>query len=171
MLIDEKVNTVSSTDFKKLRDYIKESCGILIGDGKEYLIESRFAKLLIETGSQDFTEFYNTLTSNSVPGLRDKVIDAITTHETSWFRDKYPFEILSNVILPEWAENKTNKTYRIWSCGCSTGQEAYSVCMIVDKFAEENDNAINLDQIELVATDIAPRFFLWLTPADMTRFP
>lgn len=149
--------TVTATEFEQLRAYIKKHCGIVIGDGKEYLIESRFAHLLIETGCSGFSEFYTQLTGGKFPDLRDKVIDAITTHETSWFRDQYPFDLLRREIIPTLvAQSSSDDKFKIWSCGCSTGQEPYSIAMTIDAAAEENDPLLpGLDRFDILATDIS----------------
>ena len=156
-VITSKTFSIEQNEFELMRKYIDNNCGIVVGDEKSYLIESRLAKLVAETGSESFKEFYDILISNKIPGLRDKVIDAITTNETLWFRDGYPFEILKNLILPDFAQRSKMGKYRIWSCGCSTGQEPYSLAMVIDRYATLNPQAkISLKNCEILATDISP---------------
>jgi len=156
-VITSKSFSIEQNEFELMRKYIDSSCGIVVGDEKSYLIESRLAKLVAETGSESFREFYEILMTNRIPGLRDKVIDAITTNETLWFRDGYPFEILKKVILPDFAQRSRVGKYRIWSCGCSTGQEPYSLAMVIDRYAVLNpETDISLKNFDILATDISP---------------
>lgn len=85
--------TIQPTEFRFMRDYIEKSCGILLGEEKAYLIETRLAGLLAETGSADYGAFYRMAASETGTALRDKIVDAMTTNETLWFRDGHPFQI------------------------------------------------------------------------------
>jgi len=151
---------ITQKEFDLLRAYIKESCGIAVGDEKSYLIESRLAKLLVETGSKDFSEFYYKAKSEAVGNLRDKIVDAMTTNETLWFRDKSLWDAMREQILPgfldDLAKKKTNKI-RIWSAACSTGQEPYSLTMMIDDLvASRKWPGVKTEQFEIMATDISP---------------
>ncbi len=156
-VVETNSTSIKQQEFELLRKFIEEHCGILLGDEKSYLIESRLAKLLVEHGCSTFSEFYEKLSDLSIPGLRDKVIDAMTTNETLWFRDRTPFDVIRKDILPKYASNPPMRKIRIWSSGCSTGQEPYSLAMTIDQFSLENPNArISLDNVEITATDISP---------------
>jgi chemotaxis protein methyltransferase CheR len=157
-MLQSEVTDIQSTDFDRIRAFIKQHCGIVVGDEKSYLIESRLARLVAETACSNFTDFYELLEAQTVPGLRDKVIDAITTNETLWFRDKWPFEALRTHLVKEmFAQIAPHKHLRIWSAGCSTGQEPYSLAMVIDRVARENPGlGISLGRCEIMATDISP---------------
>lgn len=148
---------ISKEEFRLLRDFIQESCGILLGDEKDYLIESRLSDLVIRSGCQSFRDFYFKVKNEPHSGLRDKIVDAMTTNETLWFRDKHPFRILNNKILQEYAEQvkrgKRNKI-RIWSAGCSTGQEPYSTAMTILEFCRKQIT-LKQEMFEILATDIS----------------
>lgn len=142
-----------------MRKYIEEKCGIIISLEKSYLIESRLSKLLIEFNCNTFEEFYELIYTSMDDIITEKVIDAITTNETQWFRDKKPWYVLENILMPQYVEmlreNKRNKI-RIWSAGCSTGQEPYTIAMIIHNYLEKNNILdIKTSQFEIISTDIS----------------
>lgn len=116
--------------------YIHEICGVNLDNSKGYLIETRLARLLQETGSGNFAELLYKVKGDFSNALRTKVINAITTNETSFFRDLSPFELLQHKIFPELIDRR-NKTglcpvpIRILSAACSTGQEVYSTIFVL----------------------------------------
>jgi chemotaxis protein methyltransferase CheR len=145
-------------DFRLLRDLIERSCGIALGTGKAYLIETRLGGLLQETGCPDFGALYRLASVDSSAALRTRIIDAITTHETLWFRDSHPFAILSDQILPKLADELRRgrrAPVRIWSAACSTGQEPYSIAMTVQEFCRKT-HGIRPEDFEIVASDVSP---------------
>ncbi|MCY6482872.1 protein-glutamate O-methyltransferase CheR [Clostridium aestuarii] len=150
---------VSSEEFALMKRYIEDKCGILLSDDKAYLIESRLSKLLIDFKCNTFEQFYKLIYNNQNEYITEKVIDAITTNETLWFRDKKSWEVLENVLMPQYVnmlrENKKNKV-RIWSAGCSTGQEPYTMAMIIDNYLSKNNILdVSTSQFEIIATDIS----------------
>jgi chemotaxis protein methyltransferase CheR len=150
---------LSTQEFYLFRKYIEEQCGIDIQEDKAYLIESRLSKLLADSGLSSFEELYNRVTHIQDRMMTEKIIDAITTNETQWFRDNTPWEILENVIMPVWIqefrEGKRAKV-RIWSAACSTGQEPYSIAMSIDRYlAKYQITDIFPSQFEILATDIS----------------
>ncbi len=151
---------ISQEEFRLLRDYIKEHCGIFVGDEKLYLIESRLTLLVVESGCRSFYEFYLQALKNPYSGLRDKIVDAITTNETLWFRDKSPWTVFKEVLLPEFMEalaSGAKRNIRIWSAGCSTGQEPYSMAILIDDMLRERaGKGITAERFEIMATDISP---------------
>lgn len=154
--------TVSSFEFKLLRDLIERMCGICLGEEKAYLIETRLAGLLVETGCADFGAFYRLVSTQADPQLRDKLVDAMTTNETLWFRDTHPFTILKEVLLPPLADELKNGNrfrVRLWSGACSTGQEPYSLAMVIQEFCRTRRELVP-EQFEIVATDISPSALL-----------
>lgn len=150
---------LSTQEFNLFRKYIEEQCGIDIQEDKAYLIESRLSKLLADSGLSSFEELFNRVTQLKDKQTTEKIIDAITTNETQWFRDNTPWEILENLIMPVWIqefrEGKRTKV-RIWSAACSTGQEPYSIAMSIDQYLAKNQiTDISLSQFEIIATDIS----------------
>jgi chemotaxis protein methyltransferase CheR len=152
------VNQLTDAEFKQLREYIEKSCGISLGDEKAYLVENRLVGLLTDTGSATFSELYKKAISEPGLGLRDKIVDAMTTNETSWFRDLYPFDILEKVIFKQFADEMAagkRQKIRIWCAASSTGQEPYGIAMALHEFCRKN-SVLPLANTEIIATDISP---------------
>ncbi|MCC6156743.1 MAG: protein-glutamate O-methyltransferase CheR [Deltaproteobacteria bacterium] len=151
---------ISNEEFTLLRDYIEEQCGISLTSGKEYLIESRLTTMVVESGSKSFLEFYRKIKTTPDQRLRDKLVDAMTTNETLWFRDKSPFAVFQDVLLPQFdAEIASGKRMRvrIWCAASSTGQEPYSLGMCVHEFSRLRPGAaLRPANVEIVGTDISP---------------
>ncbi|HEB30713.1 MAG TPA: protein-glutamate O-methyltransferase CheR [Spirochaetes bacterium] len=151
---------VGETEFKLLRDLIEERSGILLGDDKTYLIENRLSHIVEEAGCANFKNFYRKI-KNLPPSeqLWNEVIEAITTHETLWFRDEYPFKVVQEYILPKYKEEtETGKrsAINIWSAACSTGQEPYSIAMtLLDYYRVSGGEDICRNQVKIFATDIS----------------
>ena len=151
-------DTITLNEFKLLRDLIEKSCGIALGDEKAYLIETRLVGLMTESGCDDYGSFYRLVAKDTNHQLRDKIVDAMTTNETLWFRDNHPFLILREKLLPQVGEElrRGNRfRIRIWSGASSTGQEPYSIAMAIHEFCEANPG-LRPDQFEITASDISP---------------
>lgn len=151
--------SLSNSEFVLFRNFICERCGINIEENKAYLIETRLAKMLIDSGLNSFTELYNSIESNWDDSIATKIIDAVTTNETFWFRDKKPWEIIENCLMPQFIQmlrNKHKNKIRIWSAAASTGQEIYSTVMCIDNYLRKNNiTDIKLTDFEFIATDIS----------------
>ena len=138
-------------EFKSFQSFLEKACGIVLGENKHYLVSSRLTRLMREQGIASLHDLVQQLERPGSQKLRTQVIEAMTTNETLWFRDTYPFEVLSQTILTEFKKEK-KATARIWSAACSSGQEPYSISMISDEFAQRNPFA---PKVEIVATDIS----------------
>ncbi|HEX2957571.1 MAG TPA: protein-glutamate O-methyltransferase CheR [Chitinispirillaceae bacterium] len=149
---------IETREFELLRDYIEKHCGIHLDESKAYLVENRLLTIMIENGCRTYTEFYHKTLSDHTHSLRDKIIDAMTTNETLWFRDMSPYKILQYEFLPSFLKeivSGTKKVIRIWSAACSTGQEPYSIGMIIHEFSRTNP-IFHPSNVEIIATDISP---------------
>ncbi|HYE82407.1 MAG TPA: protein-glutamate O-methyltransferase CheR [Clostridia bacterium] len=149
----------ASMEFAMVQRFIEEICGIALGEEKAYLLESKLARLLVEFGASSFEELYIKLCSTKDPYLVDSVIDAVTINETFWFRDKTPWYIIEDILLPaflaELRDGKREKA-RIWSAACSYGQEPYSTAMCIDSFLNRMGAAdISSEAFEILASDIS----------------
>jgi chemotaxis protein methyltransferase CheR len=144
--------TLSPADFDFLRDLVRQKSAIVLEDGKEYLVQSRLAPILRAEQIGSLSELVGAL-RNRRPGLEGKVIDAMTTNETSFFRDIHPFEALRTTIIPEMMErNRSSRQLNFWCAAASSGQEPYSLCMMMrDAFPE-----LGGWQLRFLATDISP---------------
>lgn len=145
-------NPIAVNEYDTFRRYLEDACGIVLGDNKHYLVTSRLKRVTEEFSFPSLSEMMNTLVKGNDRHLREKVIDAMTTNETMWFRDVYPFDILKKELLPELAQNKM--PIRIWSAASSTGQEAYSISMATSEFQLSNPGKLT-SNIEIVGTDIS----------------
>jgi len=154
-----QLNSINESEFLLFRDYINDSCGIHIPHEKAYLIETRLTKLMLDVGADSFGEFYRFIVANPNSSVHQKIINAITTNETMWFRDGAPWKVLEEKLLPHLVEELASgrKTrVRVWCSAVSTGQEIYSTVMCVDDFLNRNKMAgINLSYFDFFATDIS----------------
>jgi chemotaxis protein methyltransferase CheR len=146
---------VTAEDIKVISRLVSDLCGIVLDETKGYLIQSRLSTLAEEAGCKTFSELYYKARYDRDATLRNKVIDAITTNETLFFRDTSPFDVLQNKVLPDLfdarAKSAFPKRIRIWSAACSTGQEPYSMAMT---FYELLGDLTGWD-IQILATDIS----------------
>lgn len=155
-------------DYITIRDHIHVLCGLELSDDKEYLIKQRLEPVLKMKGCESFSEFAKIIQFHPDNLLRDQIIAAITTSETSFFRDHYPFELFKSHLLPQFmkiahqrkqrmAERKGAKI-SILSAGASTGQEPYSLSIVIYEFLKVN-TAQNLlpDDFLVVAADVSSR--------------
>ncbi len=128
--------SISRADFDFIRDFVNARSAIVLDDGKEYLVESRLLQVIRKKGMGSMEELIIKLRLGRDVELQDSVIDAMTTNETSWFRDVHPFEVLREKVLPEiFAKNDPQKELKIWCAACSSGQEPYTIAMLLkEKF-------------------------------------
>ena len=147
-------SSLEKEDYDVFRKFLEEACGIVLGDNKHYLVTSRLTRLCQDFSFSSLKDMLDSLKRGGNNALRQSIIDAMTTNETSWFRDTYPFDILSSSLFPEFVEKKKN-SLRIWSSASSSGQEAYSISMTFSEFMEKNLGAFS-GRLEIVGTDISP---------------
>ena len=142
---------MTPSDYEFLRKLLKERSGIDLSADKQYLVESRLIPLARKCGLPGIAELLQKIRSGS-DALTSEVVDAMTTNETFFFRDKIPFDNLREVILPALAKARASRrSLRIWSAASSTGQEPYSIAMCVKEFA-----ALAGWRVEILATDLSP---------------
>lgn len=155
------MQTLSKEDFTYLASMVQKECGIVIEDGKQYLITSRLAGLMREKMMDDFSELCAELRRGTDVRLKEKIVDAMTTNETLWFRDASPYAAMLEKVLPEMLEELSagkRTTLRIWSAACSTGQEPYSLGMTIQEAISKmgsKGRMINPNSIQIIATDIS----------------
>ncbi|MDX2421360.1 MAG: protein-glutamate O-methyltransferase CheR [Amphritea sp.] len=154
-LNDNKVR-ITQPEFDQFCLFLEKACGILLAKHKQYLVESRLGKILAEGEYSSLGQLTAVLGQPGNSCLKEQVINAMTTNETLWFRDIHPYTILKEKLLPELAVNASSQRLKIWSAACSTGQEPYSISMIIDEFKSEYPGALRLGE-EIIATDISTR--------------
>ena len=146
--------TLANQDFQAFREFLEKACGIVLGDNKQYLVSSRLNRLLEQEKIGSLGELVKRIQSQPRSNLRELVIDAMTTNETLWFRDVYPFEVLKKKLIPEFIKSNPNQRLRIWSAACCSGQEPYSLSMSIDEFERSNAGQLR-SGAQIVATDLS----------------
>jgi chemotaxis protein methyltransferase CheR len=141
-----------------LSQYIYSLCGVYLDESKGYLLENRLSDLLVKTGCRSFTELYVKARSEPSRALARQIVNAVTTGETSFFRDTSPFDLLRHKLLPELIDQRKRSTLRgqpvpirIWSAACSTGQEVYSTAIVLKELLGD----ISAYSIRLMGTDVS----------------
>ncbi len=150
-------NVVSDADdeYSVFCGYLESACGITLGDNRHYLVKSRLRGILEKYGLYSLKQLVDLATTGSIKYLGVEIVDAMTTNETSWFRDVYPFEYLKESILPELSENPV-AVPRVWSAACSWGHEPYSISISVQEYLEKNPGQFSAG-VDILGTDISTR--------------
>jgi chemotaxis protein methyltransferase CheR len=147
---------MSDEEFHLLRDCVYSHCGIFFDTDSKYLLERRLARRLIALNLTSFRDYYHYLKYNRKKDqeLMD-IMDILTTNETYFFREAFQLRAFTDEVIPELLHEKSssgNRTLRIWSAGCSTGEEPYTIAMLLHGIAE-----LRGWKIEIVGTDISQR--------------
>jgi chemotaxis protein methyltransferase CheR len=126
--------TLSAADFAFVSAMVRREAAIVLAPGKEYLVEARLIPVARQVGAASVAAFLANLQRRPNPADQRRIIDALTTNETSWFRDREPFTAMSDVVLPELVRTRgSNRRVRIWSAASSSGQEAYSLAILMQE--------------------------------------
>jgi chemotaxis protein methyltransferase CheR len=144
---------ITPEEYETFKSFLQDACGILLGENKQYLVKSRLRRVMEEHKLATLGELLERIKRTGRGNLREVVVEAMTTNETLWFRDNHPFRILQEKLLPEFAEGRTGQSLRIWSAAASTGQEPYSVAMIIEEFRRQRPD--KLRNVKITATDIS----------------
>ena len=138
-------------DYEFLRKLLKDHSGLDLSSDKQYLLESRLLPLARKSGMRDVSDLVQKLKGGSSPFVA-QVVEAMTTNETFFFRDKTPFDHFRDVIMPELLKTRAGRrSVRIWCAAGSTGQEPYSIAMCL----KEMGLALNGWRVEVLATDLS----------------
>ncbi|MFW5730760.1 MAG: CheR family methyltransferase [Desulfonatronovibrionaceae bacterium] len=152
MTNDLTIRKLAERDFKKLSQFISSELGIKVPPSKKTMLESRLQRRLRSLGMSDYKDYCEYLFS--LKGMEIEMphlMDAVTTNTTHFFREPKHFEFLFDKVLPEWLEKHgTYKEFVVWSAGCSTGEEPYTLAMVLSEFAEQHSGF----SFVVVATDI-----------------
>jgi len=143
---------VTPSEYEFLRKLLKERSGLDLSADKQYLVESRLVPLARRVGMPGISELVQKAKTGSADTLIGEVVEAMTTNETFFFRDKIPFEHLRDTMLPALLQARAaRRALRIWCAASSTGQEPYSIAMLL----KEMGAALSGWRIEIVATDLS----------------
>jgi len=156
--------TISAESFRFVSELVRSESAIVLDTGKEYLVESRLAPLARAAGAADVNAYVSEVSRRRTPTALAAVVEALTTNETSWFRDADPFSTLQNRILPTLAAARGGQKIRIWCAACSSGQEPYSVAI----------TALDTPQlagtsVEVVGTDLSQEMLTRARAAEYSQ--
>lgn len=148
---------ITPEEIKLITRYIYEISGIYLDESKKYLLETRLNSLVEEYGCASYLDFCKQAKADASKAIERKIVDAISTNETLFFRDASPFELLQHKIFPELIDARTPKSpglktnLKIWSAASSTGQELYSVAIVLQELLGN----LSKYSIKLLGTDIS----------------
>jgi chemotaxis protein methyltransferase CheR len=144
--------TMPADDFNYIRQLVRDQSALTLEAGKEYLVESRLDPLARQEGFPSYLQMVKSLRSGPVGELHRRVVEAMANNETSFFRDARAFGMIARSILPALvAERAAARTLHIWCAACSTGQEPYSLAMVL----RESQPALEGWDIRIIASDIS----------------
>lgn len=143
---------ITNREFEKLAEYIKDNYGIHLKNEKQMLVMGRLQGLLIQNGFRSFSEYYDNLLHDDSGLAATAMINKITTNHTFFMREPEHFEFFRNEALPYFYTNVRDRDLRIWSAGCSSGEEPYTLAMILDDFLGNEKNSWDS---KILATDIS----------------
>jgi len=139
-------------DFQIMSTLVRERSGLVLGEDKAYLLESRLNPITRKYGMKSLEDLIDAIKIKRDENLIVEVVEAMTTNESLFFRDNKPFDQLRDLIFPQLLESRaSNRRIRIWSAACSSGQEPYSIAMLIKEFGAPLTNW----NIEIVATDLS----------------
>jgi chemotaxis protein methyltransferase CheR len=143
---------ISVAEFDYIRQLVYDRTGVSLSEDKSYLVESRLSVLAKETGANSVSGLVAQLKQKPYSALHKPIVEAMMTNETFFFRDVLPFEILKTSIVPELLnKRKADRTLKIWCAACSSGQEPYSIMMLLREYFPELANW----KVRLIASDIS----------------
>ena len=143
--------SIAPETFGFVRDLVRRESAIVLSQGKEYLVESRLLPVAREEGLADIDKLVEKVRQHPHSAVSRRLVEALTTNETSWFRDGDPFAALRATVVPDLAPSRaTTRRLRVWSAACSSGQEAYSVAMTM-----LDTPAVAGWTVEIVGTDLS----------------
>jgi chemotaxis protein methyltransferase CheR len=130
--------SISQSDFEHIRYLVRRHAGITVEENKRYLAEARLSALARHEGFASIQALVARVKADGPDGLVRKVVESMTTNETSFFRDVAPFDALRTEILPELCRSRAaTRRLNIWSAACSSGQEPYSIAMMIHEHFPE----------------------------------
>ncbi len=148
-----------------LTGYILQQTGIVLDQGKDYLLKSRLAPLLERNGWRSYSQMLHVAQSDTSGHVKQLIIDAISTNETSFFRDSRPFDLLAHKLIPEHFEREA-QGLNIWSCAASTGQEVYSIAIVLKEILHHLERY----RINILGTDISDEALRVASAGSYTPF-
>jgi len=142
---------ISPESVKFFLALLRKESGLALDESKKYLLETRLEPLAVQEGYSSIDELCLALKKTNIILLRQKIVDAMTTNETSFFRDRKPFDVFKEEVIPDLIKrNESTRKIRIWCAACSTGQEPYSLAMEISTLSSKMPRW----DIKILGTDI-----------------
>jgi len=162
---------ITPAELKLVSQYIQSISGIYLDQSKTYLFETRLSSVAEQNGCSSYQELYNKAKREPAKKIEQQIIDAITTNETLFFRDKGPFDLLQHKILPELIDKRSTNSgqktkIKIWSAASSTGQELYSIAIVIRELLNNNSKYA----FTLLGTDISDAAIAQASYGKYNRF-
>jgi chemotaxis protein methyltransferase CheR len=162
---------ITPAELKLISQYIQDISGIYLDQSKSYLFETRLSSVAEAHGCKTYQELYGKAKNDPAKIIEKAIVDAITTNETLFFRDKGPFELMQHKILPEVIDARSAKTslktqIKIWSAAASTGQELYSIAIVIKELLRDSPNYA----FTLLGTDISDAAITQASYGKYNRF-
>lgn len=148
----EGIEKISAKEFSQLTEFIRRNYGISLGEEKKTLVVGRLGNLLAQNNFNSFSEYLEHVMSDTTGTAIATLMDKITTNHTYFMREADHFDFFRNKILPFWESRITDRDLRIWSAGCSSGEEPYTLAMIVNEYFGKEKFKWNT---RILATDIS----------------
>ena len=145
--------SLGDADFAFLRDFVLQHCGISLGEHKRQLVQGRLLRRLRALNLSGFGAYCDLLRSDP-DGELGELASCISTNVTSFFREMHHYDLLVDELLPRWLAEKKGGRLRIWSAGCSTGEEPYALAMVLAEALERSGSSIDA---KILATDLSPQ--------------
>jgi chemotaxis protein methyltransferase CheR len=156
--------SLSQSDFTFVSALVRREAAIMLAPGKEYLVEARLMPVARAVGAASVADFLADLQRRPNQAHQTRVIDALTTNETSWFRDREPFSALAEVVLPELVKSRSDaRKVRLWSAASSSGQEAYSLAITMQEHLPAGWS------YEILGSDISTEMIARATAAEYSQ--
>lgn len=146
--------SITDHEFNQLAAYIKSNYGIDLKEEKRTMVEGRLSKLLIQNKINSFSDYYSSVMADTTGNAVSTLVNRITTNHTFFMREADHFQFFKDKALPELKKSIKNKDLRIWSAGCSSGEEPYTIAFLVDEFFGKEKA---LWDTKILATDISTR--------------
>lgn len=143
--------TLTDLEFEQIAGYLKDNYGINLTK-KKTLIESRMASTLAEKGFTNYTDYFKYVKNDTTKKEMSHLISKLTTNHTYFLREEEHFQYFQNILLPEYEKNNSDKEIRIWSAGCSSGEEPYTLAMVIADYFGLNKSQW---KTKILATDIS----------------
>ncbi len=159
--------TLTAYQFKTLADFIFKQSGITLTEDKTYLLDSRLLPIARTHGMSTVGALADAVAGRASQALLDDILDAMTTNETSFFRDLRPFERIRDELLPNLLQTIGARPLRIWSAACSSGQEVYTLAMLMREYMLTSNRPFSY---QIIGTDLSPSMVQRAQEGAYTQF-